>query len=98
MKRFNTITKNVDTSSILRLAFASGVDLPVGILLSGTSLRFSLPTAITQKSFKIFTLKPPKHVAIKLLAQSKFDSTADIISQTMRDRNISLNLIKYYKR
>ena len=44
--------------------------------------------AITQKFFKIFTVKQEKHDAIKLLAQSKLDSVADIISQAMQDGDI----------
>ena len=98
MKRFNIITGIVDTGIITSTvvtggvsiaAFASGVGLPVGIALSGTSLLLSLATVITQKSFKIFTVKQEKHNAIKLLAQSKLDSIVDIISQAMQDRDIS---------
>ena len=64
--RFNTITGIVDaglitstviTGGISIEAFASGVGLPVGIALSGTSLLLSLAIAITRKSFKIFTVK-----------------------------------------
>ena len=70
--------------------FASGVGLLVGIALSGTSLLFSLATSITQKTMKIFIAKQEKHEAIKLLAQSKLGSIADIISQAMQDeRKIS---------
>ena len=98
IKRFNTITDIVDlglitstviTGGISIAAFASGVGLPVGIALSGTSLLLSLATAITRKSFKIFTVKQEKHDAIKLLAQSKLDSIANIISQAMQDGDIS---------
>ena len=98
MKRFNAITGIVDTGLITSTvitgeisiaAFASGVGLPVGIALSGTSLLLSLATAITRKSFKIFTVKQEKHDAIKLLAQSKLDSIANIISQAMQDEDIS---------
>ena len=98
MKRFNTITGIVDTGLITSTvitggisiaAFASGVGLSVGIALSGTSLLLSLATAITRKSFKIFTVKQEKHDAIKLLAQSKLDSIANIISQAMQDGDIS---------
>ena len=98
MKRFNTITGIVDTGLITSTvitggisiaAFASGVGLPVGIALSGTSLLLSLANAITQKSFKIFTVKQEKHDAIKLLAQSKLDSITNIISQAMQDGDIS---------
>ena len=83
------ITSMVITGGISIVAFASGVGLPVGIVLSGTSLLLSLATAITQKSFKIFTVKQEKHDAIKLLAQNKLDSIANIISQAMQDRVIS---------
>ena len=59
-KRFNIITGIIDTGLITSTlitggisieAFASGVGLPVGIALSGTSLILSLATAITRKSF-----------------------------------------------
>ena len=98
MKRFNTITGIVDTGLITSTvitggisiaAFASGVGLPVGIALSGTSLLLSLATAITRKSFKIFTVKQEKHDAIYLFAQSKLDSITNIISQAMQDGDIS---------
>ena len=46
---------------------------------------FSLVTVITQKSFKIFIVKQEKHDVIKLLAQSKSDSIANIILQAMQD-------------
>ena len=70
-------------------AFTSGVDLPVGIALSKTSLLFPLATIITRKSFKMFTVKQEKHITIKLLAQSQLDSIDDIISEAMQDRDIS---------
>ena len=98
MKRSNTITGILDTGLITSTvitggisiaAFASGVGLPVRIALSGTSLLFSLATTFTRKSFKIFTVKQEKHDAIKLLAQNKLDSIANIISQAMQDRVIS---------
>ena len=97
-KRFNTITGIVETGLITSTvitggisiaAFASGVGLPVGIVLSRTSLLLSLATVIIRKSFKTFTVKQEKHDAIKLLAQSKLDSIANIISQAMQDGDIS---------
>ena len=42
-----------------------------------------------QKSFKILTVEQEKHNAIKLLAQSKLNSIANIISQAMQDGDIS---------
>ena len=98
MKRFNTIigivdtdliTSTVVTGGISIATFVSGVGLPVGIALSGTSLLLSLATAITRKSFKMFTVKQEKHNAIKVLAQSKLDSIANIILQAMQDGDIS---------
>ena len=98
MKRFNTITGIVDTDLItlkvitggISIAtFASGAGLPVGIALRGTSLLLSLATAITLKSFKILTVKQLKHDAIKLLAQSKLDSIANISSKETQDQDIS---------
>ena len=98
MKRFNTITGIVDTGLITSTvitggisiaAFASSAGLPVGIALSGTSPLLSLATAITRNSFKISIVKQEKHDSIKLLAQSKLDSIANIISQAMQDGDIS---------
>ena len=83
MKCFNTITGIADTGLITSTvitggisiaAFSSGVGLPVSIALSGTSLLLSLATAITRKSFKIFTVKQEKHDAIRLIVQTKLDS------------------------
>ena len=98
VKRINMITGTVDTGLIISTVitggiciapFATGVRLLLGITLSGTSLHFSLAAAITWKSSKIFTVKQEKHDAIKLLAQSKLDSIANIISQAMQDGDIS---------
>ena len=104
MKRFNTITGIVDTGLITSTvitrgisiaAFASGVGLPAGIALSGTSLLLSLATVITEKSFKTFTVKQEKHDAIKPLAQSKLDVIANIILQAKQDGDISST--EFYK-
>ena len=81
------------TGGISIAAFASGVGLPVGVALSGTSLLLSFATAITRKFFKIFTIKQEKHNATKLLTQSKLDSKANIISLAMQDGDISHYLI-----
>ena len=98
MKRLSTITSIVDTGLTTSIvitegvsiaAFASGVGLPVGVALSEISLLLSLATVITRKSFKTFTAKQEKHDAIKLLAQSKLDRVADIISQVRQDGDIS---------
>ena len=102
MKRSNTITGIVDacliTSTVITAgiaAFSSDVGLPVGIALSRSSLFIVLATVITPKSFKTFTVKQQKHDSIKLLAQSKLEGIANIISQAMQDGYISLT--EYHK-
>ena len=60
-----------------------------GVASSETSSFFFLVTVTTGKSFKIFTINQEKHNAIKLLAQSKLDNIADIVSQAMQDEDIS---------
>ena len=76
MKRCNAITGIVDTGRITSTeitgeisiaAFASGVGLPIGIALSGTSLLLSLATVITRKFFKTFTLKQEKQMPLSCL-------------------------------
>ena len=98
MKPDNTVTGIVDTGLITSTvitgrisitAFTSSVGLPVGIALGETGIFLSLTTAITQKSFKILTVKQEKHDAIKLLAQSKIDSITNIISKAKLDGGIS---------
>ena len=83
------ITSTVITGGISTAAFANGVGWPVAIVLSGTALLLSLATVITRKYFKTFTVQQEKHDAIKLLAHSKLDSIANIISQPMQDGDIS---------
>ena len=74
------------TGGISIAPFTSGVGLPVGNALSETSLLFSLVTVIRRKSSKTFTVKQEKHDAIKLLAQSKLDSIANL--PVMQDGDI----------
>ena len=62
---------------------ASGVGLAVGAVLVGLSVFFSLLMVATWKSLKTLAVKQGKHNAVKLLAQSKLDSMANIILQAM---------------
>ena len=80
------------TGGISIATLASGVALPVGIALSGTSLLLSLATVITRKSSKTFTVKQETFTVnfyCRLLAQSKIGSTANIIWQAKQDGDIS---------
>ena len=73
MKRFETITGNVDTGLITSAVITRGasiatsasvVGLPVGAALAGFSVFFSLLTFATWKSLKALTVKQGKHNAI----------------------------------
>ena len=70
--------------------FASGAGLPVSAALGGLGVVLFLLTFATRKFSRGKMVKQGKHDAIILLAQSKLDSIADIISQAMQDRDISL--------
>ena len=108
MKWFDTITGIVDTGLITSTVItggisiaapASGVGLPVDMVLGGTSLLFSLANVITRNSFKMFTVKQEKQDAIKLLAQSKLDSIANIISQQCKTEiSLPMNFTRYCRR
>ena len=96
-KRLNTIIGIVDTGLITSAvitggasiaAFASGVGLPVGAAIGGIGVVLSLLTVATRKFSRNQTVKQGKRDAIILLAQSKLDSIADIISQAMQDEDI----------
>ena len=97
-KRFNAIVGIIDTSLFTSSAitggtsipaFASGVGVAIGAALGGMSEYFSLSAIATWKYSRSLTVKQGKHNAIKLLALSKLDSIADIISQAMQDGEIS---------
>ena len=74
---YKLVTSKVITEWVSIFSFIGCVGLLVGIALKGSSLFFSLVTLITQKSFKTLTW------ARRLLAQSKLDSMADMISHAM---------------
>ena len=79
--------------------FTSGADLPVGAALGRLGVVLSLLTVATRKCSRSQTVKQGKDNVIMLLAQSKFDSIADIISKAMQDRDIfPPNFTKYCKR
>ena len=65
------ITSTVITGEISIAAFTSGVGLPVGIGLSGTSLLLSVATVITRKSTKTFTVMQEKHDSINFTSNAR---------------------------
>ena len=97
-KRLNTITGIVDTGLITSAvitggasipAFANSAGLPVGAGLGGLGVVLSLLTVATRKFSRSQTVMHGKHDIIMILAQTRLDSIADIISQAMQDENIS---------
>ena len=79
------ITSMVLTGGISIAALASGFGLPVGIALGAAQPIFSLITPATRK----YLVSREKHDSIKLLAQGKLDSIANIILQATQDGDIS---------
>ena len=79
------ITSTVLTGGISIAALASGFGLPVGISLGAAQPIFSLITPATRK----YLASPEKNDSIKLLAQDKLDSIANIILQATQDGDIS---------
>ena len=94
----NTIIIIVDTGLITSAviageasipAFSSGAGLLVGAALGGLGVVLSLLTVATRKFSRSETVKQGKHDAIMLLAQSKLDSIAHVISQAMQEWDVS---------
>ena len=83
------IVTTVLTGSTSIAAFATGIGLPVGLVLSGTSLALSLGSGITRKSCNSFIIKQKKHEEIRLLAETKLDSIQNLISKALKDATIS---------
>ena len=82
------ITSTVLTGGTSIAALASHVGMPVGIALGVFVVLFSLFPA-TWTYLKASIVAREKHDSIKLVAQGKFDSTANIILRAMQDRDIS---------
>ena len=66
-------------------AISSGVAIPIGIVLTGTSLLLSIATTVTRKSLNAIRVKQKKHDQIILLAQTKLESIQDTILKALTD-------------
>ena len=97
-KRLDAIIGIVDTSLIASAVIAGGASIPafasvagllVGAALSRLGVVLSFLTVATRKFSRSQSVKQGKHDAIMLLAQSKLDSIANIISLAMQDGDIS---------
>ena len=65
------------------------IGTPVSIVLATAGLVLGLSSAIVHKTQKVFDSKLKKHEKIKILAESKLDSTSGIFSKAIEDANIS---------
>ena len=83
------IITTVISGSASIATISSGVAIPIGIVLTGTSLLLSIATTVTRKSLNAIRVKQKKHDQIILLAQTKLESIQDIISKAVTDGNIS---------
>ena len=83
------IITTVISGSASIATISSGVAIPIGIVLTGTSLLLSIATTVTRKSLNAIRVKQKKHDQIILLAQTKLESIQDIISKALTDGIIS---------
>ena len=79
------------TGCISISAFASLLDIPLGITNSAIGLKISAIAAGIKKYKSIIKEKKQKHDKIVLLAKSKLNNIKDLISQVLIDSNISHN-------
>ena len=83
------IITTVISGSAFIATISSGVAIPIGIVLTGTSLLLSIATTVTRKSLNAIRVKQKKHDQIILLAQTKLESIQDMISKALTDGIIS---------
>ena len=82
------ITATVITGSGSIAALATGIGLPLSIVLGSVSLCLSIATAITHRTNKIIDAKSKKHDKICVLAQTKLDSIHDNVSKAITDGHV----------
>ena len=77
------------SSGVCIISSASAVGAPAGIAGASLTLIFSLTTGIIKKLLSITRNKKKKHDKILMLAKSKLDSMATLVSQALTDMEIS---------
>ena len=99
LSRYVTIFDYIDKILIVLSATTSGVSIisftsntigeSVGIVSASFTLIFSLTTGIIKKLLNMTTNKKKKHDQLLMLAESKFNSIEELISQALGDIDIS---------
>ena len=69
--------------------FTSTIGIPARIASARFALVFSLTTGIIKKLLKVTRKKKKKHNKIAMLAKSKLNSIETLMSQALRDLDIS---------
>ena len=99
LSRYVTIFDYIDKILIVLSATTSGVSIisytsntigeSVGIVSASFTLIFSLTTGIIKKLLNMTANKKKKHDQLLMLAESKFNSIEELISQALGDIDIS---------
>ena len=98
MNRYVTIFDYIDklliilsatTGGISIISFTTAIGAPAGIASASFTLIFYITTGIIKKLLNITINKKKKHDNILLLAESKFNSIENLMSQALGDLDIS---------
>ena len=83
------IVLSATSSGVSIISFTSIVGAPVGIASASFTLIFSLTTGIVKKLLNITRNKKKKHDKILMLAKIKLNSIATLLSQALKNMDIS---------
>ena len=83
------IILSATTSGISIISFTSVIGTSVGIVSASFTLIFSLSTGIIKKLLNMTKKKKKKHDEILMLAEFKFNSIEDLMSQALNDLDIT---------
>ena len=83
------IVLSATSGGVSIISFTSIIGAPVGIASASFTLIFSLTTGIVKKLLNITRNKKKKHDKILMLAKSRLNSIATLVSQTLIDMEIS---------
>ena len=89
-KKLNRYVTSARTGGISIISFTTAIEAPVGIARASFSLIFSLTTGIIKKLLNITINKKKKLDQILVLAESKFNSIENLMSQALGDLDKSI--------
>ena len=83
------IALSATSGEISIISFTNVIGIPAGVISANLTLVFSLTTEIIRKLLKETRKKKKKHSKIIMLAKSKLNSIESLMSQALRDLDIS---------